>query len=165
MLASVEPETQKTTMALLGLKAIGDKSNFCGPDSTAQALDELRCQNPFPFVYDDSERSRDEHKMLVGSLNAGAKHTVMKGTMEKIAGLVITKNLKETEKWEMKVLAGRLVWLLLTPARHHLEEEMGDNYDSMADYIRAMRSSKMPRYECSISLKCIILGLFEIKFV
>ena len=145
ILASVEPEMQKTTMALLGLKAIGDKSNFCGADSTAEAVDEMRCSNPFPFVYDDSERSKAEHKMLVGSLNAGVKHTVTKGKMEKIAGLVITKNLKDTEKWELKVLAGRLVWLLMSPASHHFDEDIEDNYDSMADYVRAMRLSDMPR--------------------
>ena len=83
--------------------------------------------------------------MLVGSLNAGVKHTVTKGKMEKIAGLVITKNLKDTEKWELKVLAGRLVWLLMSPASHHFDEDIEDNYDSMADYVRAMRLSDMPR--------------------
>ena len=81
----------------------------------------------------------------MGSLNAGPKYTVTKGHMEKIAGLVITKNLSETERWEMKVLAGRLVWLLMSPASHHVEEDIEDNYDSMADYVRAMRTSDMPR--------------------
>ena len=82
----------------------------------------------------------------VGSLNAGAKYTVTKGLMEKISGLVITKNLAATEAWEMKVLAGRLVWLLMSPASHHFDENIEDNYDSMADYVRAMRTTDMPRY-------------------
>ena len=145
MLASTEPESQKTTLSLLGLKAIGDRSNFCGSDSTTEAIDERRCYNPFPFVLDDSERSRAEHKLLVGSLNAAAKNTVSKGIQEKIAGLIITKNLKEKEKWELKVLSGRLVWLLMSPARFHFEEDMEDNYDSVAEHILAMRSSDMPR--------------------
>ena len=145
MLASTEPESQKTTLSLLGLKAIGDRSNFCGSDSTTEAIDERRCSNPFPFVLDDSERSRAEHKMLVGSLNAASKNTVSKGSQEKIAGLIITKNLKQQEKWEMKVLTGRLVWLLMSPASFHFEEDMEDNYDSVAEHILAMRSSDMPR--------------------
>ena len=64
---------------------------------------------------------------------------------EKIAGLIITKNLKEKEKWELKVLSGRLVWLLMSPASFHFEEDMEDNYDSVAEHILAMRSSDMPR--------------------
>ena len=76
MLASTEPESQKTTLSLVGLKAIGDKSNFCESDSTTEAIDGRHCSNPFPFVLDDSERSGAEHKMLVGSLNAAAKNTV-----------------------------------------------------------------------------------------
>ena len=145
MLASIEPESQKTTLSLLGLKAIGDRSNFCGSDSTTEAVDERRCSNPFPFVLDDSERSRAEHKMLVGSLNAASKNTVSKGTQEKIAGLIITKNLKHQEKWELKVLTGRLVWLLMSPASVHFEQDMEENYDSVAEHISAMRSSDMPR--------------------
>ena len=145
MLASSEPESQKTTLSLLGLKAIGDKSNFCGSDSTTEAIDERRCSNPFPFVLDDSERSRAEHKMLVGSLNAASKNTVSKGAMEKIGGLIITKNLKEGEKWEKKVRTGRLVWLLMSPASIHYEEDMEDNYESGAEHVIAMRSSHMPR--------------------
>ena len=145
MLASTEPESQKTTLSLLGLKAIGDKSNFCGSDSTTEAVDERRCSNPFPFVLDDSERSRAEHKMLVGSLNAASKNTVSKGCQEKIAGLIITKNLKHQEKWEQKVLTGRLCWLLMSPASIHFDQDMEDNYDSVAEHILAMRSSDMPR--------------------
>ena len=145
MLASTEPESQKTTLSLVGLKAIGDKSNFCGSDSTTEAIDGRRCSNPFPFVLDDSERSGAEHKMLVGSLNAAAKNTVTKGAQEKIAGLIITKNLKQKEKWELKVLSGRLVWLLMSPASLHFEEDMEDNYDSVAEHVQAMRSSDMPR--------------------
>ena len=145
MLASTEPESQKTTLSLVGLKAIGDRTNFCGSDSTTEAIDERRCSNPFPFVLDDSERSRAEHKMLVGSLNAASKNTVSKGSQDKIAGIIITKNLKQQEKWEMKVLSGRLVWLLMSPARFHFDEEMEDNYDSVAEHILAMRSSDMPR--------------------
>ena len=145
MLASTEPESQKTTLSLLGLKAIGDKSNFCGSDSTTEAVDERRCSNPMPFVLDDSERSRAEHKMLVGSLNAAAKNTVSKGTQQKIAGLIITKNLRHQEKWEQKVLTGRLVWLLMSPSSHHFDQDMEDNYDSVAEHIQAMRSSDMPR--------------------
>ena len=139
MLASTEPESQKTTLSLLGLKAIGDRSNFCGSDSTTEAVDERRCSNPFPFVLDDSERSRAEHKMLVGSLNAASKNTVSKGSQEKIAGLIITKNLKHHEKWELKVLSGRLVWLLMSPANFHFEEEMGDIYNRVAEHVLAMR--------------------------
>ena len=83
--------------------------------------------------------------MLVGSLNAATKNTVSKGAQEKIAGLIITKNLRHQEKWELKVLTGRLVWLLMSPASHHFEQDMGDNYDSVAEHILAMRSSEMPR--------------------
>ena len=77
MLASIEPESQKTTMSLLGLKAIGDMSYFCGSYSTTEAIDERRCSNPFPFVLNDSEHSRAEYKMLFSNLNAASKNTVV----------------------------------------------------------------------------------------
>ena len=128
-------------------------------------------------MYDDSERTKAEHKMLVrifhkkklkkyiyysfshqvGSLNAGAKYTVTKGLMEKISGLVITKNLAATEAWEMKVLAGRLVWLLMSPASHHFDENIEDNYDSMADYVRAMRTTDMPRYMMMVMMVMAVM--------
>lgn len=57
--------------------------------------------------------------------------------MMKIAGLIITKNLKVGEMWALKVISGRLVWILMTPAKHHFEESPEDNYDSATDHIIA----------------------------
>ena len=66
----------------------------------------------FPFVLDDSDRSRAQHKMRLGSLNAASKNTVSKGSQDKIAGLLITKK-SQTERevgnegpdWEVSLAA------------------------------------------------------------
>ena len=67
-------------------------------------------------------------------------YTIGRGKMQKLSGLIITKNLKRKEKWELKVLTGRLVWLLMSPASYHFEEDMEDKYDNVAEHILAMRS-------------------------
>ena len=42
MMTSADPETQKTTLSMVGLKAVSDRANFCGSDSTMEAIDRLR---------------------------------------------------------------------------------------------------------------------------
>ena len=77
---------------------------------------------------------------------------------------MITKNLAATEAWEMKVLAGRLVWLLMSPASHHFDENIEDNYDSMADYVRAMRTTDMPRY-MMMAMKIMVVKIMKVMKV
>ena len=47
-LASFEPETQKTTTALLGLKMVSDPLMFSNLNSTAAAVSELRSMSSLP---------------------------------------------------------------------------------------------------------------------
>ena len=48
MLASFEPETQKTTTALLGLKMVSDPKMFCNLNSTPAAVMEMRSTSTLP---------------------------------------------------------------------------------------------------------------------
>ena len=82
MLASAEPETMKSTVAMLSLKALGDPKQFCELNSTVAAVDQMRDSSSLPTVSDDIEREKAQHKALVGSLQAGTKRTVTNGDGE-----------------------------------------------------------------------------------
>ena len=48
MLASAEPETMKSTVAMVGLKAVGDLKQFCELNSTTAAVDQMRDSSSLP---------------------------------------------------------------------------------------------------------------------
>ena len=93
MLASAEPEAMKSTAAMVALKAIGDPSAFLELNSTTEYIDQYRDSTSLPLVLDDLERDKKQKDMLVGSLNAANKYTVGRGKMQKLSGMIITKNI------------------------------------------------------------------------
>ena len=56
------------------------------------------------LVLDDHDRLKTQNNMLVGSLNAANKYTIGRGKMQKLSGLILTKNIDpETQKMPAKV--------------------------------------------------------------
>jgi hypothetical protein len=55
-------------------------------------------------VLDDVDREKKQTNMLVGSLNAANKFTSGRGKMQKLSGLIITKNINpDKQKMPAKV--------------------------------------------------------------
>ena len=44
-------------------------------------------------VLDDLDKEKKQTNMLVGSLNAANKYTIGRGKMQKLSGMIITKNI------------------------------------------------------------------------
>ena len=56
------------------------------------------------LVLDDLDREKKQKDMLVGSLNAANKYTIGRGKMQKLSGLIITKNIDpDKQKMPAKV--------------------------------------------------------------
>lgn len=57
----------------------------------------------FP-VLDDLDREKKQNNLLVGSLNAANKYTIGRGKMQKLSGMIITKNIDpQRQKMPTKV--------------------------------------------------------------
>ena len=130
MLASAEPEAMKSTAAMVALKAIGDPSAFLELNSTSEYIDLYRdctslplgmSSSHFPIhimfhywvniaVLDDLDREKKQTNMLVGSLNAANKYTIGRGKMQKLSGLIITKNI-DPSKQKMPTKVRRLYYI------------------------------------------------------
>ena len=55
-------------------------------------------------VLDDLDKEKKQTNMLVGSLNAANKYTIGRGKMQKLSGLIITKNIDpDRQKMPAKV--------------------------------------------------------------
>ena len=55
-------------------------------------------------VLDDMDREKKQKDLLVGSLNAASKYTIGRGKMQKLSGMIITKNIDpESQKMPAKV--------------------------------------------------------------
>ena len=51
------------------------------------------------------DREKQQNNMLVGSLNAANKYTIGRGKMQKLSGIIITKNI-DPEKQKMPAKVG-----------------------------------------------------------
>ena len=49
-------------------------------------------------VLDDLDREKKQKDMLVGSLNAASKYTIGRGKMQKLSGMIITKNIEPNKQ-------------------------------------------------------------------
>ena len=55
-------------------------------------------------MLDDLDKEKKQTNMLVGSLNAANKYTIGRGKMQKLSGLIITKNIDpDRQKMPAKV--------------------------------------------------------------
>ena len=162
MLASFEPETQKSTAALVGLKAVSDPLQFFNLQSSAAAVLEQRSVSSLPTgkvyfeligshsklsiaVFDDVEGDAAQNKMMVCSSNAASKFTKGEGEEEQLGGTVYTKNLKLGMKMPEKIVEGRNNWLLMERDPAYEDEDMGENCASNFDHCNEMTNVNMPR--------------------
>ena len=84
--------------------------------------------------------------MLVGSLNAAHKFTIGRGKMQKLSGLIITKNIDpEKQKIPAKIVEGRVTWLNMRMDPEYELEEMDINMENMFDHVNSMTNTDMPR--------------------
>ena len=84
--------------------------------------------------------------MLVGSLNAAHKFTIGRGKMQKLSGLIITKNIDpEKQKMPAKIVEGRVTWLNMRMDPEYELEEMDINMENMFDHVNSMANTDMPR--------------------
>ena len=56
-------------------------------------------------MLDDYDREKKQKDLLVGSLNAASKFTIGRGKMQKLCGLIITKNI-DPDKQKMPAKVG-----------------------------------------------------------
>ena len=162
MLASAEPEAMKSTAAMVALKAIGDPSAFLELNSTSEYVDLYRDSTSLPLgtiilplspnlyllfsVLDDLDKEKKQTNMLVGSLNAANKYTIGRGKMQKLSGLIITKNIDpDKHKMPAKVIEGRVNWLNMRMDPEYELEEMETNMESMFEHVNSMSNTDMPR--------------------
>ena len=83
--------------------------------------------------------------MLVGSLNAASKFTIGRGKMQKLCGLIITKNIDpDRQKMPAKITEGRLNWLNMRMDPDYEMEEMETNMENMFDHVNEMSNTDMP---------------------
>jgi hypothetical protein len=61
-------------------------------------------------VLDDLDKEKKQTNMLVGSLNATNNYTIGRGKMQKISGLIITKNI-DPSKQKMPTKVRRLHYI------------------------------------------------------
>ena len=103
----------------LGLKAAGDPSGFLELNSTNAAIDAKRDASSLPCYFDDADKEYQQKNALVGSLQAGTKVTKSGGKLEKLGGLIITKNFNPNQKMADKIIQGRANILIMDPDPEH----------------------------------------------
>lgn len=97
-------------------------------------------------MLDDLDREKKQKDMLVGSLNAASKYTIGRGKMQKLCGLIITKNIDpDRQKMPAKIVEGRLNWLNMRMDPDYEMEEMETNMENMFDHVNEMTNTDMPR--------------------
>lgn len=97
-------------------------------------------------MLDDLDREKKQKDMLVGSLNAASKYTIGRGKMQKLCGLIITKNIDpDRQKMPAKITEGRLNWLNMRMDPQYEMEEMETNMENMFDHVNEMSNTDMPR--------------------
>ena len=113
-------------------------------NSTNATIDAKRNASSLPAYFDDAEKENQQKNLLVGSLQAGNKVTKSGGELEKLGGLVITKNFDTDQKVADKVIQGRANILVMDPDPDHeqLEAETLSNFH--AEHVNALASVFKP---------------------
>ena len=120
-------------------------------NSTNAAIDTQRDASSLPCYYDDADKEKQQKNALIGSLQAGTKVTKSGGKLEKLGGLVITKNFTPSQKLADKIIQGRANILVMDPdpEHEHLDTETNSNF--LTEHVNALSSFHMPR-DCLASL-------------
>ena len=140
---SKEPSTKKTSTVQIGLKQSSDSSHFLAPNSTNAAIDLAKSKTSLPILCDDIESSAQRNKLVMDSFNGATKTTIGRGKEEKLAGQILTFNVKPQEKIPEKIDEGRLFLQLY---EKQMETQcLEDIYDEKTAFKVAMNEPGTPR--------------------
>ena len=152
ILGSFEPETLKSTTALIGLKMAGDPSNFLECSSSKESIELRQTSTTLTTFLDDGNRPQVLEDILVGSFQGASKSTIARGATEKLGGFATTKNFKQRESINPKVIEGRAILLVMEKLRQvdKSVSSVRENYSMKVKHTNAMTSTHLPRDYCAL---------------
>ena len=151
ILGSFEPETLKSTTALIGLKMAGDPSHFLECSSSKESIEVRQTSTTLTTFLDDSNRPQVLEDILVGSFQGASKSTIARGSSEKLGGFANTKNFKPGETINPKIIEGRAILLIMEKLALFSKgvSSVRENYAMKVKHTNAMSSIMLPRDYCS----------------
>ena len=142
-LLSREPSTKKTSTVQIGLKQSSDASHFLAPNSSNAAIDLAKSKTSLPVLCDDIESQAQRNKLIMDSFNGATKTTIGRGKEDKLAGQILTFNIKPEERIPEKIDEGRL-FLQLYEKQMDVQS-LEDIYDEKTAFKAAMNDPGVPR--------------------
>ena len=163
-MASREASTKKTTTVLIAMKQSSDGSHTLAPNSTIQSIDLAKSRTSLPIFCDDMESPAARNKIIMDSFNGVAKTTIGRGKEEKLAGQILTFNVKEGERIPEKIDEGRLLIQVYEKVPETLSVE--DSYEEKTAFNLAMAEPELPRdflarFGCRFQQKPGIRGVYS----
>ena len=151
ILGSFEPETLKSTTALIGLRMAGDSSNFLECSSSKESIELRQTSTSLTTFLDDGNRPQVLEDILVGSYQGASKSTITRGASEKLGGFATTKNFKPKESINPKVIEGRAILLVMEKASQPSKgvSSVREHYSMKVKHTNAMASTLLPRDYCA----------------
>ena len=151
VLGSYEPETLKSSTALIGLKMAGDPSHFLECSSSKESVEVRQTSTTLTTFLDDGNRPQVLEDILVGSYQGASKSTITRGASEKLGGFAATKNFKQKETINPKVIEGRAILLVMEKIRQVEKgvSSVRDHYSKKVKHTNAMASTSLPRDFCA----------------
>ena len=151
ILGSFEPETLKSTTALIGLRMAGDPSHFLECSSSKESIEVRQTSTSLTTFLDDGNRPQILEDILVGSFQGASKSTIARGASEKLGGFAATKNFKQGETMNPKVIEGRAILLVMEKMTQTSKgvSSVREHYSMKVKHTNAMSSSLLPRDYCA----------------
>ena len=151
ILGSFEPETLKSTTARIGLRMAGDPSHFLECSSSKESIEVRQTSTTLTTFLDDGNRPQVLEDILVGSYQAASKSTIARGASEKLGGFAATKNFKQGESMNPKIIEGRAILLVMEKVAHASKgvSSVREYYSMKVKHTKAMSSINLPRDYCA----------------
>ena len=128
---------------LVAMKQTSDLSHAVAPNSTIQSIDLAKSKTSLSLLSDDMEQPGQRNKIVMDSFNGVAKTTIGRGKEEKLAGQLLTFNIKEGERIPEKIDEGRLLLQLYNKQMRTLSAD--DAYEEKTALKLAMAETGSPR--------------------
>ena len=133
----------KTSTVLVAMKQVSDSSHTVAPNSTIQSIDLAKSKTALPLFCDDIEHPSSRNKIIMDSFNGVSKTTIGRGKEDKLAGQILTFNIKDGEKIPEKIDEGRLFLQVYQKRLSTLNVD--DAYDEKTAFTLAMAEPGVPR--------------------
>ena len=152
ILGSFEQETLKSTTTRIGLRMAGDPSHFLECSSSKESIEVRQTSTTLTTFLDDGNRPQVLEDILVGSYQAASKSTIARGASEKLGGFAATKNFKQGESMNPKIIEGRAILLVMEKIAHASKgvSSVREYYSMKVRHTKAMSSSSLPRDYCAL---------------